>query len=225
MPSPPSPAAVAESLRQEYQDYAHGNKSRPLDELLYIMSSIKTTESKHAESYRALRRAFPTYASIVTASEAELADALSVGGFQTVKARTISRAVDEIVAMFGKPTLAPLSRMSDEEAETALLSLPGVGKKIARCVMMYSLGREVFPVDTNCWRIAVRLGWVEAKPGGRQITPRDMDRLQEVIPPALRYSLHVNMVSHGRRVCTPRNPDCARCVVSDLCPRIGVGEA
>ena len=213
---------VAERLREAYGDYAHGNKRRALDELLYILSSIKTTERKHAESYRSLRRAFPTYGDIAGATEESLAEALSVGGFQTVKAQTIRRAVDAIVERFGRPTLAPLRRMPDREAERELLALPGVGPKIARCVMMYALDREVFPVDTNCWRIAVRLGWIEPKPGGRQITAKDMDRLQERIPPGLRYSLHVNMVSHGRRICTPKRPSCDRCVLTDLCPQVGL---
>ena len=216
---------VAERLREAYGDYAHGNKRRAFDELLYILSSIKTTERKHAESYRSLRRAFPTYADVARANEEDLAEALSVGGFQTVKAQTIRRAVDAIVERFGRPTLAPLRQMADDDAERELLALPGVGPKIARCVLMYSLDREVFPVDTNCWRISVRLGWIGAKPGGRQITAKDMDRLQERIPPGSRYSLHVNMVSHGRRVCTPKRPACSRCVLSDLCPQIGVTES
>ena len=166
---------VAERLRGAYGDFAHGNKRRAFDELLYILSSIKTTERKHAESYRSLRRAFPTYADIAEATEDDLADALSVGGFQTIKAQTIRRAVDAIVERFGRPTLAPLRRMDDDDAERELLALPGVGPKIARCVMMYSLDREVFPVDTNCWRIAVRLGWIDPKEGGRQITAKDME--------------------------------------------------
>ena len=221
----PEVREVGRRLSTEYGDYAHGNKRRALDELLYILASIKTTERKHAESYRALRRAFPTYADIAAATEEELAEALSVGGFQTIKAQTIRRAVDAIIERFGKPTLAPLGRMSDEEAEVELKALPGVGPKIARCVMMYALDRDVFPVDTNCWRIAVRLGWIGPKPEGRQIAPKDMDRLQERIPPEFRYSLHVNMVSHGRRVCTPRRPACSRCVLSELCPQVGVVDA
>ena len=225
-PSPPaSLRPVADRLTRVYGDYAHGNKHRAFDELLYILASIKTTERKHAESYRSLRQAFPTYADIARATEEGLAEALSVGGFQTVKAQTIRRAVDAIVERFGKPTLAPLRRMDDDDAERELLALPGVGPKIARCVMMYALDREVFPVDTNCWRIAVRLGWIDPKEGGRQITAKDMDRLQERIPPDLRYSLHVNMVSHGRRVCRPKRPECSRCVLVGLCPQIGVDGA
>ena len=224
-PDRPPAHVVATLLHETYGGFAHGNKRRALDELLFILASIKTQARKHAESYRALRRAFPTYADLAEADVDSLAEALAVGGFQTVQARTIRGALDAIAERFGRLTLAPLKRMTDDEAERELLALPGVGPKVARCVMMYALDRDVFPVDTNCWRIAVRLGWIEPKLGGRQITPKDMDRLQEQIPPALRYSLHVDMVSHGRRICTPKSPACSRCVLLDLCPRVGVEDA
>lgn len=221
----PPTHVVATLLHETYGGFAHGNKRRALDELLFILASIKTQARKHAESYRALRRAFPTYADLAVADTDSLAEALAVGGFQTVKARTIRGALDAIAERFGRLTLAPLKRMTDDEAERELLALPGVGPKVARCVMMYALDRDVFPVDTNCWRIAVRLGWIETKPGGQQITPRDMDRLQDRIPPEHRYSLHVGMVSHGRQVCLPKRPACERCVLSALCPRVGVEDS
>ena len=116
----------------------------------------------------------------------------------------------------------PLRKMSDKDAETFLLSLPGVGKKVARCVLMYSLGRQVFPVDTHCWRIARRLGWVRPTQKDKHCAPRDMDRLQSKIPPEFRYSLHVNMISLGREICTPTAPRCDECPISAWCPKIGV---
>jgi endonuclease III len=114
--------------------------------------------------------------------------------------------------------------MSDEEAEAFLLSLPGVGKKVARCVLMYSLGRQVFPVDTHCWRIAQRLGWVRPTQKDKHCAPRDMDRLQSKIPPELRHSLHVNMISLGREICAPTSPRCDECPISAWCPKIGVSK-
>ncbi|MEZ5304792.1 MAG: endonuclease III domain-containing protein [Verrucomicrobiales bacterium] len=106
---------------------------------------------------------------------------------------------------FGKLSLADLRRLPDGEVEAFLTSLKGVGKKVARCVMMYSLDRQVFPVDTHCWRIARRLGWVRPTQKDGHCSERDMDRLQERIPPARRYSLHVNMVSLGRGFCLTSN--------------------
>lgn len=113
-------------------------------------------------------------------------------------------------------------KMGDAEAEAFLLSLPGVGKKVARCVLMYSLGRQVFPVDTHCWRIARRLGWVRPIQKDKHCAPRDMDRLQSKIPLELRHSLHVNIISLGREICTPTTPRCNECPISAWCPRIGV---
>ena len=68
--------------------------------------------------------------------------------------------MQHLINLFGRPTLAPLKRLSDMEVEGVLLSLPGVGVKVARCVLLYSLRRDVFPVDTHCWRVTCRLGWV-----------------------------------------------------------------
>ncbi|MDO8464751.1 MAG: hypothetical protein Q7S46_05795 [Gallionella sp.] len=144
------------------------------------------------------------------------------GGLSNQKAKAIRDLLDIIVAKFGEPTLKPLRKMSDEEAEAFLLSLPGVGKKVARCVLMYSLGRQVFPVDTHCWRIARRLGWIRPTQKDKHCAPRDMDRLQSKIPPELRYSLHVNMISLGREICTPTAPRCDECPILIWCPRIGV---
>jgi endonuclease-3 len=126
------------------------------------------------------------------------------------------------VAKFGEPTLKPLHKMSDEDAEAFLLTLPGVGKKVARCVLMYSLGRQVSPVDTHCWRIARRLGWVRPTQKDKHCAPRDMDRLQFKIPPELRHSLHVNMISLGCEICTASVPRCKECPIAVVCPRIGM---
>lgn len=55
-------------------------------------------------------------------------------------------------------SLSPLKKMTDSQIEKYLASLPGIGIKTAKCVMMYSFDRLVLPVDTHVWRIATRLG-------------------------------------------------------------------
>lgn len=71
--------------------------------------------------------------------------------------------------------MAPLKRMSDDEAEGFLKSLPEVNTKTGRCVLMYALGKPVFPVDGHCFRIAQRLGWVAKDV---TLTERQADALQ-----------------------------------------------
>lgn len=216
---------VAATLKYRYHDFDHYNLKDPLDELLFIICSTKTEESSYRNSFRALKESFPTHVKIAEAPAEYIAQTIARGGLSNQKAKAICNLLDTVVARFGGPNLEPLRAMSDKDAETFLLSLPGVGKKIARCVLMYSLDRQVFPVDTHCWRIARRLGWVRPTQKDRHCAPRDMERLQSKIPPELRYSLHANMISLGREICTASAPKCKECPLSGWCPRIGVAGA
>lgn len=213
---------VAAALKTRYSDFNHHNLKNPLDELLFIICSTRTGEASYRSTYRSLKQTFSTHYQIAEAPAEYIARPIASGGLSNQKAKAIRELLDIIVAKFGEPSLKSLHKMSDVEAETFLMSLPGVGKKVARCVMMYSLERQVFPVDTHCWRIARRLGWVRPTQKDRHCAPRDMDRLQSRIPPDLRYSLHVNMISLGREICTPSAPRCGKCPLSGLCPKIGV---
>jgi len=213
---------VASALKKYYRDFNHYNLKDPLDELLFIICSTKTGEASYRSTFRSLKETFPTHLQIAEAPAEYIARPIISGGLSNQKAKAIRDLLDVIVAKFGEPTLNPLRKMSDKDAEAFLLSLPGVGKKIARCVLMYSLGRQVFPVDTHCWRIARRLGWVRPTQKDKHCAPRDMDRLQSKIPSELRYSIHVNMISLGREICTPSSPRCDGCPISALCPKTGV---
>jgi endonuclease-3 len=213
---------VAATLKKRYHDFNHYNLKNPLDELLFIMCSTKTGEASYRSTFRALKATFPTHLQIAEAPAEYIARPIASGGLSNQKAKAIRNLLDIIVARFGEPSLKSLRAMGDKEAEDFLLSLPGVGKKTARCVLMYSLGRQVFPVDTHCWRIARRLGWVRPTQKDKHCAPRDMDRLQSRIQPELCHSLHVNMISLGREICVPAAPRCDECPISAWCARIGV---
>ncbi len=215
--------AVAGRLSAQYGDFAHYNRRNPLEELLFIICSIQANEDLYRDTYAALRSAFPRLNLLAEAKEPEIAEAIEFGGLARQKAAKIKRILAQITDCFGRPTLSPLRDMTDAQCESFLTSLWGVGKKTARCVMMYSLGRAVFPVDVHCWRVCRRLGWVRATRPNKSCSPRDMDRLQARIPESLRFSLHVNLISHGRQICRAREPDCDACPIRTFCRQIGVG--
>lgn len=212
-------AEVARRLKLRYRDFAHGNKKNPLTELLYILCTIQSQEKTYVRTYRSLRGAFPTFASLHEARRSKVAYSIRKGGLSRPRARAIKLILGSLVARFGSPTLAPLREFSDEGCEEFLLALPSVGKKVARCVMLYALGREVFPVDTHCWRISQRLGLIGGRIG-EYASDSEMDQLEARIPPRLRFSLHVNMVSFGRDVCRALSPQCGTCPLRDLCPSV-----
>lgn len=211
-------------MKDRYSDFDHYNQKDPLDELLFIVCSTKTSEVSYRNSFRSLKESFPTHALLADASVEKIAKAIERGGLSNVKAKMIREIMDVVVERFDAPTLEPLRYMNDGEVESFLQGLPGVGKKISRCVMMYSLERPVFPVDTHCWRISKRLDWVRPTQKDGHCAPRDMDRLQGKIPEELRYSLHVNMVSLGRETCLARRPKCEECPIASWCKKVGVAK-
>lgn len=206
-------ASCCELLAQRYGNPRHGNKRDPLDELVYIILSTRTGEAVFRGIYRDLKRAFPSWDDVHGRRVAEFHRILAPGGLSSVKAYQLLGIFSALRREFGRATLAPLRAMADEEAERFLTSLPGVGKKVAKCVLMYSLDRQVLPVDVHTHRVAVRLGLAAKR---RPDTSQDLIEAQ--VPPELRYGFHVNAVAHGRAICLSRRPMCGACVLRECCP-------
>jgi endonuclease-3 len=114
-----------------------------------------------------------------------------------------------------------LRGLSDGELWARLVAFAGVGPKTAACVLLFSLGRPFFPVDTHVHRVAVRLGLVPR--GANAVVTQAL--LQRTVPEDLMYELHMELIRHGRHVCVARRPICSECVLRDICPRVGVTES
>jgi endonuclease-3 len=95
---------------------------------------------------------------------------------------------------------------------TALDALPGVGRKTANVILNTAFGESAFAVDTHIFRVSNRTRLAPGK------TPRDVeDKLMKVTPPEYRRNTHHWLILHGRYVCKARKPNCAACVIVDLC--------
>ncbi|MGQ0544859.1 MAG: endonuclease III domain-containing protein [Betaproteobacteria bacterium] len=200
-------------MARRYGNPRHGNKRDPLDELVYIVLSTRTGEAVFRGIYRDLKKAFPSWTEVQGRRVGVFHRILAPGGLSSLKAYQLLGIFSALRREFGRATLAPLSAMPDEEAEHFLTSLPGVGKKVAKCVLMYSLDRQVLPVDVHTHRVAARLGLATKR---RPDTSQDLIEAQ--VPAPLRYGFHVNAVAHGRAVCLPRKPMCGACVLREWCP-------
>lgn len=215
-------APESESLLREvdkrltvYGNNRHYNRDDALEELVFIILSAQTESYLYRRTFDDLRARFPTWESMFEASEEEIALAIRRGGLARKKASQLKRALAKIKADTGVLSLDFLRDMSDEEAMRYLTSLAGIGNKSAACIMMYSLGRQVFPVDTHVWRVSRRLGLAPPVPKPTDTQERE---LELKVPRDIRFSLHVNMVSHGQQTCTTYWPKCDSCVLADICP-------
>lgn len=203
---------VCRTLRQAYGTPRHGNPSDPLEDLLYIILSNKTAPRTARKTFARLRETFPHWKDILKAPIADLRRLLRPAGLSNVKSAHIRAALRAIKETFGRCDLKALKRWEPAEAERFLVSLPGVSKKVAKCVMMYTLSMQVLPVDSHVHRVAGRLGWTN-----RKRADQCHEELEALIPPPLRNNFHVCCIAHGRKLCRPQNPLCVECRIRRYC--------
>jgi DNA (cytosine-5)-methyltransferase 1 len=195
------------------------NKGDAVDELVYIILSRKTREEAYQLAFASLKARFRSWDDLLDTERDEVEELLRPSGLGGKKTVSIFGALGKLKERFGTCTLEPARSWSDEELESFLCSLPELHRKSAYCIMMYAFGRAVFPVDTHVGRTLARLG--PYRELGLELRGLDHKQLQmvlaDLIPPVLRYSLHVNLVMHGRDVCRAVKPLCGECHVRSFC--------
>ncbi len=193
----------------------------PLDALIETVLSQNTSDTNRDRAFQSLKSRFPSWHDVMEADTKEVADAIRSGGLADIKSARIQNILREIYRERGSLDLSFLNDLPVEEAFRFLTGFPGVGVKTASCVLLFSLGRPVFPVDTHVHRLSLRLGLVP--PG----TDKDGTHylLAEVIPDGIVYQLHINMIEHGRKRCKARNPQCGTCLLQPECLYYSKAEA
>ena len=216
---------IARRLSRAYGAPPAPRRLPPLDELVLTILSQNTSDTNRDRAYADLRRTFPTWEDVADAPVGAIAKAIRRGGLASTKSPRIKAVLrglrDEGIALDERaltrlPGVAPGE--SDDVLWDRLVGLPGVGPKTAACVLLFSLGRPFFPVDTHVHRVAVRLGLVAPKASA----VRAQAELQAVLRADEMYDVHMNLIRHGRAVCAAQRPLCSECVLWDLCPRVGV---
>ncbi|HKY49995.1 MAG TPA: endonuclease III [Candidatus Limnocylindria bacterium] len=193
----------------------------PLDELILTVLSQHTSDTNRDRAYADLRAKFRSWDEVAGAPLPALARAIYRGGLGPTKAVRIRGILRELRERGIVLDDHALMGMRSRSLWDLLLSLTGVGPKTAACVLLFSLGRPFFPVDTHVHRVARRLGLVDDRADA--VTAQEV--LQANVPPGDMYALHMHLIRHGREVCVARRPLCSQCVLFTLCPRIGVVDA
>jgi endonuclease III len=217
---------IRDRLRAFYGRPRNEPHHAPLDELVLTVLSQNTNDRNRDVAYARLRGRFPgrhgggspDWAAVLEAPIAEVEEAIRPGGIARVKSRRIQAMLatiaEEDIGKAGTLDLERLAEMPRERAIEFLERLPGVGRKTAACVLLFSFDRPELPVDTHVYRVASRLGLIRPKASFEAAH----DVLLALSDPADVYELHVNLIRHGRRICTARNPRCPECPLLRLCP-------
>jgi len=184
-----------------------------LDQLVGTILSQNTSDVNSGRAFDSLKERFPTWDAVVAASAEDVAATIRCGGLANQKAPRIHNLLEHLMQEKGELSLEFLRELSIPDARAWLLNLPGVGPKTAACVLLFSLQRDVFPVDTHVERICKRVGLVPetASPEGVEAL------LDEQTPRGMCLEGHLLLIEHGRRICKARSPLCEQCPISDYC--------
>jgi endonuclease-3 len=184
-----------------------------LDELVSTILSQNTNDINRDRGFEALRARFPTWEAVRDAPEAEVIDAIRPAGLANQKGPRIQQVLRAISQERGVLDLEFLREWPVDQARAWLTQFKGVGPKTAAIVLLFSLGRPAFPVDTHVHRVTGRLGLRPEK-----LSADDSHAYFEgLLPPDTYYAAHLNLIRHGREVCHARRPACERCVLQDMC--------
>jgi endonuclease-3 len=203
---------VCEILQRHYGVPRFGNPGDPLDDLVYIIVSNKTSPETAKRTYSHLKRRFHTWGDVLGSRPRVLKSILKPAGLSTVRSQQVRAALKKIKKDFGICDLRQLRGKPQSKVHDYLVSLPGVSDKVAKCIMMYTLAARVLPVDVHVHRVARRLGWTT-----RKRADQCHQELEALVPPNRRYAYHVDCIAHGRSVCRPRRPLCEQCCINRYC--------
>jgi endonuclease-3 len=213
----------------------------PTSELVLTMLSANSADINAEKAFDALCRHWPTqtdarsvgaqsgfragwggagieeaeadWAAIADAPLDELIDVIRPGGLGPTKAPRIQAVLRKIFEERGDYSLEFLGELTPPDALSWLTQIPGIGRKTASVVLLFSFGMPLMPVDRHVERVAKRIGLVPPK-----ATPEQAhDYLQIQLANERVHEAHVNLITHGRQTCHAQRPDHERCAIADRC--------
>ena len=191
----------------------------PLSELVSSLLSHRTKNSNSGKAFHNLVDTFGSWEAVRDAPTDAVQAAISPCTWPEQKAPRVQQVLQIITERCGGLSLDFLAHMNAADARQWLEDLPGVGPKTSAAVLSFSsLRAKALPVDSHHFRVAVRLGIIDAKIGEAKANRVLENLLPEYFTAQDVYDNHQVMMKHGQKVCFHYNPDCNCCVLLDVCP-------
>jgi endonuclease-3 len=189
----------------------------PVDELVSTILSQNTNDRNRDLAFDNMKAIFPGWEDVRDAPIDKLEESIKIAGLSRQKASAIQNALRKITDERGKIELEFLRTKSNSEALNWLKELKGVGPKTAAIVLLFSLNKPAFPVDTHVHRVTGRLGLRPDK-----MNPEKAHTfLAEQFLPETYYPVHLNLIRLGREICKARRPICQDCPLKSICRYYG----
>ena len=203
-------AYIYEKLSSRYPNYSNKKPkakiySKAYTSLIGVMLSAQSQDKRTAIACNQLFAMATTPEEMIKLSQDEIIEAIRPAGLHNAKSKNILATSKILLEKFNGKV---------PQTQKELMTLPGVGRKSSDIVMRFVFGEPHIAVDTHVFRMLWRLGWADSLDEGKaSIT------VNNTTPSKYKYGAHMWLITHAKKVCKSRTPDCDPCVISAACDK------
>jgi len=184
----------------------------PLNLLIATILSQNTNDNNSYRAYKNLKEKYSSWDKVAELKTSQIEKLIKTAGLGKQKSKAIKNLLISLKKKRGEISLNYLKKMNNDEILNELTSYPGIGVKTASCVLLFSLKRDICPVDTHVHRTLNRIGLVKTN------TPdKTFFLINKNFPKGVAHSFHTNLIRLGREICKPSKPACSICSLFNIC--------
>lgn len=184
----------------------------PVDLLIATILSQNTNDKNSFKAFQNLKKHYPDWHLVAGLSAASIEKLIKAAGLGRQKSKAIKLFLSRLLKKQNNISLDHLKDLTNDDVLAELTSNQGIGIKTASCVLLFSMRRNVCPVDTHVHRTTNRIGIVKAS------TPdKTFKILNAALPDNTAHSFHTNLIRLGREICKPAKPLCGICPLLKVC--------
>ena len=184
----------------------------PIDALIATILSQNTNDKNSYQAYNNLKKKYKSWQEVADTPRKRIEETIKTAGLGKQKSTTIKKFFITLKKKNGKLDLGYIRKMSDNEVLNELTEINGIGVKTASCVLLFSLDRNVCPVDTHVHRTLNRIGLVKTNS-----PEKTFYQINEYLPNGIAHQFHTNLIKLGREICKPAKPVCSVCPLLEIC--------
>ncbi|MCG6960702.1 endonuclease III [bacterium BMS3Abin03] len=180
--------------------------------LIGTILSQNTNDKNSYKAYRNLKDKFGNWNELAELTPSKIEKIIKVAGLGKQKSKAIKNVLNGIKKKHNKISLDHLKNFSNQEVIDELTKYDGVGVKTASCVLLFSMNRNVCPVDTHVHRTLNRIGLVKTNSPDKTFS-----EIFGKIPERIAHTFHTNLIRLGRDICKSAKPVCSVCPLQKIC--------
>lgn len=185
---------------------------KPIDMLIATILSQNTNDKNSHRAWKKLKAKYKSWRLLLDVPVKELEDDIKIAGLAGQKSKAIIELIRKLFDDKRRVSLNHIKNMIDDEAINYLTNFNGVGLKTASCVLLFSLNRNVCPVDTHVHRVSNRIGLIKTSS-----PDKTFHQLNKNFPKGIAHSFHTNLIKLGREICKTSSPACKDCPIEKYC--------